>query len=256
MVWAANAAPGPLQGHVDSAAAAIGHSLGGTAALWVPRYLPQIQAVAGMAALTRRPRLRKRLRASARPLLLIGGQADGVARQQGHIAPLFQATDGARVWVSLPGGGHCNYTDAPVFYCRVSSFLLGNRERLSCARQQALTQRYSTAFFHYHLKHRRAYAAYLYRSDQLYASAAPARRARVRGRRAPSETPTFATRGGGHTHSPSPLPWLLQPSLIDAPPSLQAPAAASLAALVPDVLWQLGLGPPPMLEAALAEESR
>jgi hypothetical protein len=69
---------------------------------------------------------------------------------------MYNAAAGQKVWVSLNGGAHCKFTDGTTICDVVSS-----PGSISRSRQQALSNRYTTAFFNFYLKGDTNYRAFL-----------------------------------------------------------------------------------------------
>lgn len=136
---------------------AFGHSMGGGAVALLTGEFPGLDAVIGLAAAETNPSAIAALGSYTGPYMVISGKDDNVADEASNQLPMYTAAQGPKVWVSLVGGAHCKFTDDAVFICDIVS----NPGTLSRARQQELSNRYTTAFFNFYLKNDTNYRPFL-----------------------------------------------------------------------------------------------
>lgn len=133
-----------------------GHSMGGGAAGLLHTEYPNIDAVVGMAAAETNPSAVSALASNTAPYLAIGAEEDNVAPESSNAIPMYAASGGNKVHVSITGGAHCKFTDANTICDIVSD--PGSIDR---SRQIELTTRYLTAFYNVYLYGDSSYKTFL-----------------------------------------------------------------------------------------------
>lgn len=136
---------------------AFGHSMGGGATGLLTGEFPGLDAAIGLAAAETNPSAIAALGSYTGAYMVISGKDDNVAGETSNQLPMYMAAQGPKVWVSLVGGAHCKFTDDVSMICD----LVSNPGTISRARQQELSNRYTTAFFNFYLKNDTNYRPFL-----------------------------------------------------------------------------------------------
>jgi dienelactone hydrolase len=133
----------PYHQAVDTAAFGLsGHSMGGGASCLAAAADARVRALAPLAPAETNPSAVTALASVATPTRLVCGTQDSIVPTASNGAPMYAATAGPRQLVSIVGGWHCGFEDAPAlggFGCDSGA--------LSRPEQLALTRRELTEFF-------------------------------------------------------------------------------------------------------------
>lgn len=142
------AADSPLRGVVAPRCGLAGHSMGGGASLLAAAAgVGGIRAAVTLAAADTRPGARERLSQVRVPLAFLVGSEDAIVPAD-QTAQLYAAALPPKQLVTIVGGSHCGFQDAP--------FPIGcDRGSLPREEQLAITRERMTAFFDLYLKEQR-----------------------------------------------------------------------------------------------------
>ena len=136
-----------LHGAVDTAKAAVsGHSMGGGASLLAASHDSRILVAAPMCPAETTPSVIGRMRQIAGAVCIIAGSADGITPVSVHQQPMYNASLPFKSLAVLQGGNHTRCMDVSAFDWTDPN------GAMTRAQQQALTRRFMTAAFDYHLK--------------------------------------------------------------------------------------------------------
>ena len=152
-----------LSGVVDTAKAGLsGHSMGGGASLLAASYDSRILAVAPMCPAETTPSCIGRMDQIAGGVCIIAGSADGITPVSSHQLPMYRAARPFKFLAQLQGGNHTRCMDVSIFDWTDPN---GSMSR---SQQQALTRRYMTAAFDYHIKGDSCGGSYSYGSNSSH----------------------------------------------------------------------------------------
>lgn len=136
---------------VASTSAIMGHSMGGGAA-FLGASAQQVTTVVTYAAAETNPSAIAAAGGLAKPVLVIAGSQDCVTPPAGNQVPMYGAVQsGCKAYVSLTGGGHCNFANSN-FNCSFGEFTCGGGGSLGRPAQQALAQQYTLLWLARYLK--------------------------------------------------------------------------------------------------------
>lgn len=157
-----NLRPGSAySGRVDSACGVFGHSMGGGSSVLANSVLPELTAIAGLAAAEADPSSIAESANIQRPFLVISSRGDSVTPEAITQDPMYSNAQGPKIQVSLLEGGHCNFVDSPNAACDFGATSTGDAGTLSTAEQQQFALKFLTAFFYWSLKDDSTYLDYL-----------------------------------------------------------------------------------------------
>lgn len=95
--------------------AALGHSMGGGAAVLAASRNPGFDTVATLAAADTRPSAVAAARSITRPALFVVGTSDTVVKPASTRA-IYDATPAPATWAAISGGYHCGFLDSSSFF--------------------------------------------------------------------------------------------------------------------------------------------
>ncbi|MBR9974196.1 MAG: hypothetical protein KFF77_01320 [Bacteroidetes bacterium] len=153
-----------LFGVVDTAKAGLsGHSMGGGASLLAASYDSRILAVAPMCPAETTPSCINRMDQISGGVCIIAGSADGITSVAVHQQPMYRAAMPFKSLAVLQGGNHTRCMDVSAFDWTDPN------GTMSRSQQQALTRRYMTAAFDYHIKGDSCGGSFSYGSNATHA---------------------------------------------------------------------------------------
>jgi len=141
----------PFFGRVASTAAIMGHSMGGGAS-FLGASAPQVTTVVNYAPAETNPSAIAAAGNVDKPVLVLAGSQDCVTPPSTNQLPMYNAVpSGCKAYVSLTGGGHCNFANSN-FNCGFGEVTCGGGGSLGRAAQQALTHQYTLLWLDRYLK--------------------------------------------------------------------------------------------------------
>jgi predicted dienelactone hydrolase len=131
---------------------AMGHSMGGGAALLAASYDSTITALAVLSPAETRP---SSIIASARirvPSLIISGDHDCITKPDEHQIPIFNGLQSiSKILLTIKGGSHCQMADKS-FPCNLAELTCGPSASVTREEQQAIVIRYLVPWLNCYLK--------------------------------------------------------------------------------------------------------
>lgn len=141
----------PFFERVASTAAIMGHSMGGGAS-FLGANVPQVTTVVNYAPAETNPSAIAAAGNVNKPVLVLAGSQDCVTPPSSNQLPMYNAVpSGCKAYVSLTGGGHCNFANNN-FNCGFGEITCGGGGSLGRAAQQALTHQYTLLWLNRYLK--------------------------------------------------------------------------------------------------------
>jgi hypothetical protein len=138
-------------GKVASTAAIMGHSMGGGAA-FLGASAPQVTTVITYAAAETNPSAIAAAGSLDKPVFVLAGSQDCVTPPSANQLPMYDAVPAdCKAYVSLVGGGHCNFANYN-FNCSFGQSTCGGGGSLGRTAQQALTHQYTLLWLDRYLK--------------------------------------------------------------------------------------------------------
>lgn len=101
----------PFYQHVQSEACIMGHSMGGGCAYLASQNNPNVSATITFAAAETNPSAIAAAANVTCPSLVFSGSADCVTPPAQHQLPIYNALPDCKAYLSLVGGGHCNFAN-------------------------------------------------------------------------------------------------------------------------------------------------
>jgi pimeloyl-ACP methyl ester carboxylesterase len=143
----------PLYQSLNGRTAAMGHSMGGGAAVLATSYSDLIDVYLGLAPAETNPSAIAAAQNIAQPVLIISGSADDVTPESNHQIPIYQAlTTDSKKLVSITGGGHCYFANFN-FYCNLGELGTSGNITLTREEQQQTTADFATPWLDFFLKY-------------------------------------------------------------------------------------------------------
>lgn len=141
----------PFFERVASTAAIMGHSMGGGAS-FLGANVPQVTTVVNYAPAETNPSAIAAAANVNKPVLVLAGSQDCVTPPASNQLPMYNAVpSGCKAYVSLTGGGHCNFANSN-FNCGFGEITCGGGGSLGRPAQQALTHQYTLLWLDRYLK--------------------------------------------------------------------------------------------------------
>ncbi len=141
-------AASPLFSAVDTNAfGASGHSMGAGACILATAADPRVRAAAPVAPAETSPSAIAAMGGVVTPVRLICGAQDTIVPTATNGQPMYDAAQGPRQLLTIPGAWHCGFVDTPAL-----GGLGCDSGTLSRAEQLAITRRHLAAFFLLHLR--------------------------------------------------------------------------------------------------------
>ncbi|MBW6478375.1 MAG: T9SS type A sorting domain-containing protein [Bacteroidales bacterium] len=142
----------PLYHTLNSRTAAMGHSMGGGAAILATSYSNHIDVYLGLAPAETNPSAISAAQIITQPALIISGSADDVTPESTHQIPIYEAlATESRSLVSITGGGHCYFANFN-FYCNLGESGTSGNITLTREEQQQTTADITTPWLDFFLK--------------------------------------------------------------------------------------------------------
>lgn len=136
---------------VASTSAIMGHSMGGGAA-FLGAFAQQVTTVVTYAAAETNPSAISAAGSVGKPVLVMAGSQDCVSPPGTNQIPMYNAVpSGCKAYVSLTGGGHCNFANSN-FNCGFGELTCGGGGSLGRTAQQALTHQFTLLWLARYLK--------------------------------------------------------------------------------------------------------
>jgi len=132
--------------------AAMGHSMGGGAALLAASYNNNISALLTLAPAETSPSAIAAAESVFIPSLIFSGSSDDVTPESNHQQPIFLALNSeAKTWVSITGGGHCYFANYN-FNCAFGESSSSGNITITRQEQQQTTADFSLLWLNYFLR--------------------------------------------------------------------------------------------------------
>ncbi|TVQ13681.1 MAG: hypothetical protein EA361_09200 [Bacteroidetes bacterium] len=132
--------------------AAMGHSMGGGAAVLAASYNPNITALLTLAPAETSPSAIAAAENVTIPSLIFSGSSDDVTPENTNQAPVFNALNSqAKTWISITGGGHCYFANYN-FNCAFGESFSSGNITISRQEQQQATADFSILWLNYFLR--------------------------------------------------------------------------------------------------------
>ena len=142
----------PLYQALNGRTAAMGHSMGGGAAVLATSYSDVIDAYVGLAPAETNPSAISAAQNITQPVLIISGSADDVTPESTHQIPIYQAlTNDSKKLVSITGGGHCYFANFN-FFCNLGESGTSGNITVTREEQQQTTADFATPWLDFFLK--------------------------------------------------------------------------------------------------------
>ena len=142
----------PLYQALNGRTAAMGHSMGGGAAVLATSYSNHIDVYLGLAPAETNPSAITAAQNITQPVLIISGSADDVTPESTHQIPIYQAlSTESRSLVSITGGGHCYFANFN-FYCNLGESGTSGNITITREEQQQTTADFATPWLDFFLK--------------------------------------------------------------------------------------------------------
>lgn len=142
----------PLYQTLNGRTAAMGHSMGGGAAILATSYSNHIDVYLGLAPAETNPSAISAAQNIIQPALIISGTADDVTPESTHQIPIYEAlTTESRSLVSITGGGHCYFANFN-FYCNLGESGTSGNIIVTREEQQQTTADFATPWLDFFLK--------------------------------------------------------------------------------------------------------
>ncbi len=141
-----------FEGRVSNQAAVGGHSMGGGAAVIALAANSNLQAYFGLASAETNPSAVSAASQASTPALMFAGSADDVTPPAQHQTPIYNALAAdCKAYVTLTGGGHCNFANESGT-CELGELFTSGNITLSRDEQQALTYAFLVPWLDFWLK--------------------------------------------------------------------------------------------------------
>ena len=142
----------PLYQALNGRTAAMGHSMGGGAALLATSYSDMIDVYLGLAPAETNPSSIAAAQNITQPALIISGSADDVTPESTHQIPIYEAlVTESRGLVSITGGGHCYFANFN-FFCNLGESGTSGNITVTREEQQQTTADFATPWLDFFLK--------------------------------------------------------------------------------------------------------
>lgn len=138
--------------HVDNKSCAMGHSMGGGAAVLAAALNPGIDCLVTMAPAETKPSAVAAASGIALPALVISGSDDCVTRPEEHQLPIFRALMSQnKTFISIKGGTHCYMADDNRL-CKLAESTCNKKTLITRETQHAIINRYLIQWLGFQLK--------------------------------------------------------------------------------------------------------
>jgi len=140
-----------LHGKVARRFAAVGHSLGGSSAIWAATRTDLFQTVVAMAPPEVEPFPSIAAATLSIPVLVITGTKDGVTSMEDHVMPVFLAlASPCKMLIGIKGGSHCGFSNSN-WLCNLGESLLAPSSFIPRKDQHIITHTYIAPWLKYFL---------------------------------------------------------------------------------------------------------
>jgi pimeloyl-ACP methyl ester carboxylesterase len=131
---------------------AMGHSMGGGAALLAASYDSTITALAVLSPAETRPSAIKASALIRIPSLIISGENDCITRPEAHQIPIFEELHStSKILLTIKGASHCQMADKS-FPCNLAELTCGQKPTVTREEQQRIIVRYLIPWLNRYLK--------------------------------------------------------------------------------------------------------
>ena len=142
----------PLYQSLNGRTAAMGHSMGGGAAVLATSYSDMIDVYLGLAPAETNPSAIAAAQNITQPVLIISGSVDDVTPESIHQIPIYEAlATESRGLVSISGGGHCYFANFN-FFCNLGESGTSGNITVTREEQQQATADFATPWLDFFLK--------------------------------------------------------------------------------------------------------
>lgn len=141
-----------LNNHVDKKSCAMGHSMGGGAAVLATSFNTAISCLAVLAPAETRPSAIEAAGSITVPALIFSGTVDCVTPPEEHQLPIFKALKGnSKTYISIAGGTHCYMADENRL-CNLAESTCNKKPGITRTAQHAIIKRYLLPWLMFQLR--------------------------------------------------------------------------------------------------------